>query len=134
VIEQKDAATFAIAPDGVDPAAVPRRTLSTGATIPAIGLGTFGSDRFSGEPIAQAVLGAAAVGYRHFDCAAVSGNEHLIGHSLHAILAGGVRRGLSTGRGRPDGQGLHRLRPVRPAGGMGEEPHAKAQSRKGRKR
>jgi alcohol dehydrogenase (NADP+) len=39
--------------------------------MPAIGLGTFGSDRFSGEDIAKAVIGAAEVGYRHFDCAGV---------------------------------------------------------------
>jgi alcohol dehydrogenase (NADP+) len=37
-------------------------------------------------------LGAASVGYRHFDCAAVYGNEKLIGHSLQQILKGGVRR------------------------------------------
>ena len=70
------------APDGVDPRTVPTRTLYTGAKIPAIGLGTFGSDRFSGEQIAAAVLEAASVGYRHFDCASVYGNEHLIGHSF----------------------------------------------------
>ena len=37
-------------------------------------------------------MGAASVGYRHFDCAAVYGNEKLIGHSLQQILKGGVRR------------------------------------------
>jgi diketogulonate reductase-like aldo/keto reductase len=60
--------------------------------MPAIGLGTFGSDRFSGEQIAEAVLGAASIGYRHFDCAKVYGNEHLIGASLEAIQAGGIAR------------------------------------------
>jgi alcohol dehydrogenase (NADP+) len=83
---------FSPAADGVDPAHVPTRTLHTGARIPAVGLGTFGSDRFSGEDIAQAVLGAIEVGYRHIDCASVYGNEHLIGHSLHAAMAGGVKR------------------------------------------
>lgn len=83
---------FTIASDGVDPGAVPVRTLASGAKIPAIGLGTFGSDRFTGEQVADAVLGAAEVGYRHFDCAAVYGNEHLIGRSLRIIMAGGVRR------------------------------------------
>jgi alcohol dehydrogenase (NADP+) len=86
------ASSFAIAEDGVNPAAVPQRTLWTGAKMPAIGLGTFGSDRFSGEQIADAVLGAASVGYRHFDCAKVYGNEHLIGASLEEIQAGGIRR------------------------------------------
>jgi alcohol dehydrogenase (NADP+) len=84
--------SFSRAPDGVDPEKVPLRITCTGAKIPAIGLGTFGSDRISGEQIADAVLGAAAVGYRHFDCAAVYGNEHLIGRSLQKILAGGVKR------------------------------------------
>jgi len=35
--------------------------------MPAIGLGTFGSDRLLWRSIAAAVMGAAAVGYRHFD-------------------------------------------------------------------
>ncbi len=78
--------------DGVDPQSVPQRRLYTGATMPALGLGTFGSDHVTGAEIAEAVKGAAAVGYRHFDCAAVYGNEHLIGPALQEIMAGGVRR------------------------------------------
>ena len=92
--------TFSVAADGVDPNKVPKKTLYTGAKIPAIGLGTFGSDRFSGEDIAKAVVGAASVGYRHFDCASVYGNEHLIGPAFTEIMRGGVRRddlGDSTG-------------------------------------
>jgi len=50
--------------------------------MPAIGLGTFGSDSVSGEAIAEAVLDAGRLGYRHFDCAAVYGNEPLIGPTL----------------------------------------------------
>ena len=57
-----------------------------------LGLGTFGSDRFTGEQVAEAVLGAASVGYRHFDCASVYGNEAQVGRSLRAILDGGVKR------------------------------------------
>jgi alcohol dehydrogenase (NADP+) len=83
---------FAIAPDGVDPRQVPQRVLWTGARMPAIGLGTFGSDRFSPDDIAAAVVGAAEVGYRHFDCASVYGNEQLIGGSLTQIMAGGIKR------------------------------------------
>jgi diketogulonate reductase-like aldo/keto reductase len=64
----------------------------TGAKIPAIGLGTFGSDRFTANEIAGAVLGAAEVGYRHFDCAAVYGNEKEIGVSLQEIMSGGIPR------------------------------------------
>ncbi|MGC8639312.1 MAG: aldo/keto reductase [Isosphaeraceae bacterium] len=85
-------AVFEIAPDGVDPGLVPKRNVYTGAALPVLGLGTFGSDRFTGEQIAEAVLGAAAVGYRHFDCASVYGNEAQVGKSLRAILAGGVKR------------------------------------------
>lgn len=83
---------FTIASDGVDPKLVPQRTLYTGAKIPAIGLGTFGSDRFSAEDIAKAVRGAISVGYRHIDCAAVYGNEHLIGEVLREVMAAGIKR------------------------------------------
>ncbi len=81
-----------IAPDGVDPNRVPKRTLYTGAQIPAVGLGTFGSDRFSGEQIAAAVTGAIAAGYRHIDCASVYGNEHLIGPVIREAMQAGIRR------------------------------------------
>jgi alcohol dehydrogenase (NADP+) len=83
---------FAIASDGIDPRQVPQRTLYTGAKLPAIGLGTFGSDRFSGEQIAEAVKGAISVGYRHIDCASVYLNEHLIGPSLREAMQGGIKR------------------------------------------
>ncbi|HHY56099.1 MAG TPA: aldo/keto reductase [Chloroflexi bacterium] len=83
---------WSIAEDGVDPQRVPQRRLYTGAMMPAIGLGTFGSDHVPGQEVAEAVKGAAAVGYRHFDCAAVYGNERLIGAALQEVMAGGVRR------------------------------------------
>jgi alcohol dehydrogenase (NADP+) len=89
---QQNSTSPASAPDGVDPRAVPYRTLYTGAKIPAVGLGTFGSDRFSGESIAEAVKGAISVGYRHIDCAAVYGNEQLIGQSLQESMRAGVKR------------------------------------------
>ena len=84
--------TFAIAEDGVDPASVPQRVLYTGAKMPAIGLGTFGSDHVSADEVAAAVIGGASVGYRHFDCAAVYHNEAQIGRSLRAVMAGGLSR------------------------------------------
>jgi diketogulonate reductase-like aldo/keto reductase len=71
---------------------VPKRKLYTGAEIPAIGLGTFGSDHVTGQEIADAVYEAASVGYRHFDCASVYGNEHLIGPALRKVMAAGVKR------------------------------------------
>jgi alcohol dehydrogenase (NADP+) len=92
VVEKQNLNSFTIASDGVDPNQVPQRTLYTGAKIPAIGLGTFGSDRFSGEPIAEAVKGAISVGYRHIDCASVYLNEHLIGQSLREVMRGGIKR------------------------------------------
>jgi len=76
----------------IDPNLVPKRKLYTGAEIPAVGLGTFGSDRFTADQIAEAVLGAAEIGYRHFDCAAVYGNEREIGVSLQKIMSGGIAR------------------------------------------
>jgi len=84
---------FTRAADGVDPARVPRMTLPGGATVPAIGLGTFGSDNYTTDQIAEAVVGAAEVGYRHFDCASVYGNEDAVGRSLQTIMQGGVPRG-----------------------------------------
>ena len=76
----------------IDPNLVPRRKLYTGAEVPSVGLGTFGSDRFSASDIANAVAGAAEVGYRHFDCAAVYQNEREIGHSLQKVMKSGVGR------------------------------------------
>jgi len=78
--------------ENVDPADVPRRTLSTGATMPAIGFGTFGSDHASHEAVAAATRGAIEVGYRHIDCASVYGNEEQIGAVLREALAGGTAR------------------------------------------
>ncbi len=83
---------FTLAADGVDPDPVPKRVLHTGAEMPAIGLGTFGSDRFSGEQVAEAVKGAIAVGYRHIDCASVYGNEHMIGPVLDEVIESGLVR------------------------------------------
>ena len=82
--------SFELAADTIDPTRVPQRALYTGAKMPGIGLGTFGSDRFSGEDIAKAVRGAISVGYRHIDCASVYGNEHLIGAALRTVLNSGL--------------------------------------------
>jgi alcohol dehydrogenase (NADP+) len=71
---------------GVDPALVPQKVLYTGAQMPVIGLGTFGSDQVSASEVAAAVEVAATIGYRHFDCASVYGNEHEIGYALQRVL------------------------------------------------
>jgi len=76
----------------VDPSAVPQRILSTRATMPGIGIGTFGSDAIAPEMVAETVNGAAEAGYRHFDCAAVYGNEAQIGRVLQEIIVSGIPR------------------------------------------
>ena len=92
MVEKRNIQQFVSASGAVDPSKVPYKKLYTGAKIPMIGLGTFGSDRFSGEVIAQAVSDAIALGYRHIDCAAVYGNEYLIGQSLRDIQSKGLKR------------------------------------------
>lgn len=63
----------------IDQNIIPKVTLSSGEKIPCIGMGTFGSDKFTPEQVSNAVMGAIRCGYRLFDCAAVYGNEDLIG-------------------------------------------------------
>lgn len=60
--------------------------------MPTLGLGTFGSDHVSPDQMAEAVETAAAIGYRHFDCAEVYGNEPEIGRALESITQRGVSR------------------------------------------
>lgn len=63
----------------INPASVPKKKLYTGEEIPCVGMGTFGSDRYSAEEVSAAVAGAIRCGYRMFDCAACYGNEKQIG-------------------------------------------------------
>lgn len=72
--------------DRIDPGMVPQITLSSGETIPSIGMGTFGSDRYMPDAVAGAVRGALRYGYRFFDCASVYGNEEVIGESFEAAI------------------------------------------------
>jgi len=76
----------------VDPSLVPKKRLFTGASLPVVGLGTFGSDNYTPAQVAEAVIGAAEVGYRHFDCASVYGNEDVVGPSLQTIMQRGIPR------------------------------------------
>jgi alcohol dehydrogenase (NADP+) len=80
------------AESAVNPGSVPQRTLYTGARIPAIGLGTFGSDHVSPDQVAAAVQLAAELGYRHFDCASVYGNEDRIGPVFTEMMRSGISR------------------------------------------
>lgn len=74
----------------VDVTKVPFKTLYNGAKIPVIGLGTFGSDNYDADTIAQAVKTAVKMGYRHIDCASVYSNEKEIGNALKELFAEGV--------------------------------------------
>jgi len=60
--------------------------------MPAIGLGTFGSDKYGPAEVAAAVREAASVGYRHFDCASVYRNEPEVGQALQGVAADGISR------------------------------------------
>jgi len=68
------------------------RTLAGGASMPVVGMGTFGSDRYGADDVARAVRGAIAAGYRLIDCAAVYGNEPEVGAVLSEAIDGGVPR------------------------------------------
>ncbi len=77
----------------VDPGLVPEFTLSSGVSVPVVGMGTFGNDRFTPEEVGRAVKGAALAGYRFFDCAAAYQNEAQIGEALaQAMREGGIPR------------------------------------------
>lgn len=74
----------------IDPKLVPQKKMSNGQEVPCIGMGTFGSDRFTPEQVSQAVAGAIEMGYRLFDCAAVYGNENLIGKVFEKAISDGI--------------------------------------------
>ena len=76
----------------INPSDVPCKILYNGSKMPSIGLGTFGSDRFSAEEVSSAVKGAISVGYRHIDCASIYGNEKEIGKSLSESINGEIKR------------------------------------------
>jgi len=85
-------AEFKMYENAVDPGKIPFIELEDGAKFPVVGIGTFGSDHFSGEMVQKAVYDAAKSGFRHFDCAAVYGNEALIGESFQKLFAEGLKR------------------------------------------
>lgn len=68
------------------------RLLADGTEIPTIGVGTFGSDRYGPDDVAEGVPTALDVGYRLLDCAAVYGNEAHVGAALASAIDGGLAR------------------------------------------
>ncbi len=76
--------------EAVNPSLVPSHTLFTGAKMPGVGLGTFGSDKYDADTVSEAVYRAIKCGYRLIDCAAVYQNEDQIGRVLSRIMSEGV--------------------------------------------
>lgn len=76
----------------IDQESIPKRRLYTGEEIPCVGMGTFGSDKYGPQQIADAVYGAIRCGYRLIDCAAVYQNEEQIGQVLKRVLEDGIVR------------------------------------------
>ena len=74
----------------IDASKIPHITLASGRSIPSIGMGTFGSDKYSPEEVSAAVAGAIRFGYRFFDCASVYGNESQIGKVFEEMFLQGV--------------------------------------------
>lgn len=70
----------------INPDLIPKRKLNSGDEIPVIGLGTFGSDYYRPDEIAEAVKYAVHLGYRHIDCAQVYMNEKQIGDSITELI------------------------------------------------
>jgi diketogulonate reductase-like aldo/keto reductase len=71
----------------ISPSLAPSITLSSGTTLPVIGLGVYKIPQ--GEPTEQTVLWALSAGYRHIDTASFYGNEASVGA---AIRKSGVPR------------------------------------------
>lgn len=74
----------------INSASVPKVTFYNGVEVPCVGMGTFGSDRFTPEQVSGAVAGAIRCGYRMFDCAACYGNEDQIGQVFQDAFDEGV--------------------------------------------
>ncbi|GHV39289.1 aldehyde reductase [Spirochaetia bacterium] len=86
--------------DCINQDVIPKRVLASGEKIPCIGMGTFGSDKYSPEEVSAAINGAIRYGYRMFDCASIYGNEDLIGAVFEKLIGRSAgSRGGSSGNG-----------------------------------
>ncbi|KAJ8947797.1 hypothetical protein NQ318_019469 [Aromia moschata] len=69
---------------------VPNIKLNNNLTIPAFGLGTWQGPPGKEAEVGLAVKDAIDIGYRHFDCAHVYGNEDIIGEAIKEKIKEGV--------------------------------------------
>ena len=81
-----------MANESVDPDLVPKRRLYTGALMPAIGLGTFGSDHAPPEEVAAAVKGAVLAGYGTWIAPRFTGTRTASGRPWQRFSAGNSPR------------------------------------------
>ena len=79
-------------PAGVNPAAVPQRKLYTGANYAGRRPGHVWVRSCNRCPGGGSRQGRGPVGYRHFDCASVYGNEAEVGQALESVLNSGIKR------------------------------------------
>ena len=73
----------------VPPSLDPQLRLASGASLSALGLGTW---KAAPGQVGTAVGAAVRLGYRHIDCASIYGNEAEIGAALAGSLAEGLVR------------------------------------------
>jgi len=66
------------------------QTLSSGHSIPMVGLGTWKADKEN--EVGNAVKWALEAGYTHLDCASCYGNEAEVGTAFAESIAGGTKR------------------------------------------
>lgn len=74
----------------IDISVIPKINLPGGESLPAIGMGTFGNDKYKPEEVSEAVFHAIELGYRFFDGAAAYGNEKEIGKVYERALRQGI--------------------------------------------
>ncbi|XP_077325237.1 rho crystallin [Lithobates pipiens] len=67
-----------------------RVTLNDGNTMPILGLGTYAAPDVPKSLAEEAVKTAIDVGYRHIDCAFITGNEMHIGNGIRSKISDGT--------------------------------------------
>ena len=85
-ISKKKSPAAAKSPKKVAARKIPFLKMYNGKNIPAIGLGTFGSDHMSNANIGKAVKFAIENGFRFIDCAKVYCNEPQVGSAMKKCI------------------------------------------------